>query len=206
MPRRGWRSRCSQAVPALTADLYDPATDRGPESSAVALARLFEAHRDDVRLSAYLTLLASFFVLAFGAWLRDALARRARQGGWLPNLVVAGVAAVSALLLVETAFLLAAAETAAYRDAPQLAKTWFVLSWNYANVFAPPALAVVGGTTAASFGTGLVPQWLGALLTAVIVLLIVANMPGIATAAFVVWTLVTSLTLVVRPPAPVAAP
>ncbi len=190
-------------ISAVTADLWDPATDPNPSRSSDALARLFEQNRDDLQVTAYLTLLAAFFLLAFGAWLRDVFAR-AERARWLPDLILGGAAAASALFLVEVAFVLAARETQAYAEAPQLAKTWFVLSWNYANVFAAPALAVVGGASAAAVRAQLLPRWLtwfGAVLTIAIVFFILANMPGVATGVFVLWVLVTSTALLIRPPA-----
>ena len=188
---------------ALLADLYDPAIDPGPDSSARELARLFEAHTDDLRISAYLTLLGAFFALAFGAWLRDVLARAGARV-WFATLAFGGTALIATLLLFEVAFGLAARETGAYAETPELAKTWFVLSWNYANVFAPPALAVVGATTAAAWRRGILPRWLtylSAALAAVIVALILLNMPGASVAVFALWTLLTSATLLARPPA-----
>ena len=193
---------------ALLAVLYDPEIDPGPDSPARELARLFEAHTGDLRISGYLTLLAAFFALVFGAWLTDVLARSA-AAPWLAPLAFGGVVVVATLLLFEVAFVFAAQETDAYAEAPEVAKTWFVLSWNYANVFAAPALAVIAATTAAAWPGGILPRWLtfvSAALAAVIVFLIISNMPGVSVAVFVLWTLVTSVTLLARPPAPAASP
>lgn len=191
---------------ALLEDLYDPEINPSPHSSARELARLFEAHAADLRLTVYLTLLAAFFALVFGAWLRDVLAR-SRATPWLAPLAFGGMVVVATLLLFEGAFVLAAGETDAYVETPEVAKTWFVLSWNYPNVFAAPALAVITATTASAWRGGILPRWLtflSAALAVVIVLLIVSSRPGASVAVFVLWTLVTSVTLLVRPPAPAA--
>lgn len=188
---------------ALIGDVYDAEINPNPGTPAGELARVFERHSDDLGVAAYLTLLGAFFALAFGAWLRDVLAR-SRAPAWLPNLAFGGLVAIATLLLLEAAFVLAARETVAYGDAPQLAKTWYVLSWNYANVFAAPALAVVSATTLATLGTAIIPRWLtwlSAAITAVIVVLIIANMPGAAIVMFVLWTVIASLTLLARPAA-----
>lgn len=186
----------------ITVDLYDPALNPNPERSADALAALLIERRDDLRLGAYLTMLAVTFLLAFGAWLREVLARVSAATA-ASALVHGGIIAIAVLLLVETVFVFAAAEPARYEEDAQVAKAWFVLSWNYANVFAPPAVAVIGGTTAAALSVGMLPRWLAwasAAATALVILLIVTNMPGVAVAVFLLWVLVTSATLVVRPP------
>ncbi len=187
---------------AITVDLYDPAIDPNPERPADALALFLIDRRADLRLGAYFTMLAVTVLLAFGGWLRGVLAR-IRAGTAASALVHGGIVAIAVLLLIETAFVFAAAEPARYEEDSQVAKSWFVLSWNYANVFAPPALAVVGGVTLAALTVRLLPRglaWAGVAATALIVALIVANMPGAAVGVFLVWVLVASATLFVRPP------
>ena len=56
---------------------------------------------------------------------------------------------------------LAIGASADFSSDPQIAKTLFIMQWNYTLLFGPPVIAVAGAAAVLSIRLGALPQWVG---------------------------------------------
>lgn len=198
------------AVGVMLGDTADQARNPNPTQSGEALAEALVSNRDEARLGSYLLLFAAFLLLLFTARLAGHLRERAVQGDWMSLAVLGGGAALVAVLLVETGFALAVSELETYGADTAVARTLFLWGWNSAFLYAAPLAAMAAGTTVAAFAQGLFPTWArwgSALLVALMLLVFLTGVPGMATGLGLLWLMFASVGLtlnVLRQPSQVA--
>jgi hypothetical protein len=171
------------------------------------------AHRDALGLANYLGALATLFFLTFAAGLRGRLARAETDRGQLAN-VSFGAAVVLAALLLATASAEVAITQRALENGDVSVATLYVLSAGAGAVFFFPIAGMVAAGSASGMASRSLPPWLcwvGAIVVVVELLAGAASAVrsgalaldgAVGTAAlpaFLVWTLATSIVLVVRP-------
>jgi hypothetical protein len=108
-----------------------------------------------------LTLLAVLCFLPFLAFLARQIRRAESPHGWLASAAFGGGLVYAALLLVLAALTLATRVVTAYGDDTQVAKTLYVLGWEFLSVLGPPLATLIGAASVASVLHGALPRWLG---------------------------------------------
>jgi hypothetical protein len=98
--------------------------------------------------------------LVFVAYLHARLEASDRSGRWLATAVVVGGTAAAATYLVFLAVNIAASGGASLEADPAVAKTLFVVRWEYAGASVPAWSVFVGATSAGALRLQLLPRWL----------------------------------------------
>lgn len=109
----------------------------------------------------------------------------------------------AAVVLLGASIDFASSEPSSYAADAQVAKTFFVWSWNFANIAAPPLIALVASTTIVALRFGLFAswfRWFGAIWTALLLMLLLFHTAGLAAMLSLVWIFVASLVLLVHSP------
>lgn len=88
--------------------LVDPGTN--PDDPSAVIAEALVDNRSDIRLGAYVGVLAAFLLIVFVARLHGALRHAAGPDSWFPTLALVGGILLVAILLVEAGFTYAASE------------------------------------------------------------------------------------------------
>jgi hypothetical protein len=113
--------------------------------------------------------------------------------------VLAGGVLLVTLLVIESGFVYAGSELAAYRGDEQVAKVLFIWGWNSASLVAPGMAAILLGSAVAGFKYGAIPRWLAWLGVVLLVLLVVASLvlsaPGLGAGVGSIWTVLASVAL-----------
>jgi hypothetical protein len=91
--------------------------------------------------------------------------------------------------LLRVSFIIAGVTVGDYGASPEVARTLFILTYNFDFLFAAPLAAIVGATSAVILHTGLWPRWLGwvGLLIAAFALALITG--GVSTIPAFLWLL-----------------
>lgn len=169
----------------------------GPESSAGAIADLLTSIRARVSFGVSLALVGTFFFLWFLSYLRERVEVLDGGKNRFSNLVFGAGLVITALVLVYTSVGLAGSVPLSYGTDTQVAKTFFVYSWDFAEVLAPGVIAMISGVTAASLGSKVSPRWFRwfGLAFTIISFVLFPFVPGFTSVLFLIWVLVVSIML-----------
>lgn len=170
------------------------------------------AHRDGLGVANYLGALATLFFLTFAAGLRSRLVRAESDRGQLAN-VSFGAAIVLAALLLATASAEVAITERALENGDVSVATLYVLSASAGALFFFPIAGMIAAASASGMTSRTLPPWLCWLGAIVVVIELLAGaasavrsgalaldgvVGNVALPVFLVWTLATSIVLLVR--------
>lgn len=168
-----------------------------PDDSSGAIAVYMADNAPGWDLSIGLSLIAVACLVVFVSYLRQALQRAEPARTFLPAAAWAGGLLFAAMLLALLSIQIASGVIASYGDDTQVAKTLYLLSWDFAAVFGPPLAVLIGATSVAGLLHGGLPRWLGwAGLPLVVLLLSPAMWYGFLLA--LLWFIALSVALTVR--------
>lgn len=102
------------------------------------------------------------------------------------------------MALVATSIMVAGQVLSDYGADTQVAKTLFVLGWDYIYVFGPPLAALVAGTAAVILRQGTFPRWVGWMSLPFALVLVVPPLAWPAVPLFYLWLAILSVTLLRR--------
>jgi hypothetical protein len=161
-----------------------------------AFAQIYGAQWSRLRLTVYLELLSTFFFVVFTSYLGDYLRKAAGGVGWLASVAYGGGILTAAVDLLWVSFIIAGATVGEYGASPEVARTLFILTYNFDYLSAPPLAAIVGATSVVILRTGLWPRWLGwvGLLIAAFALALITG--GVTTVPAILWLLLVSILMV----------
>lgn len=144
-----------------------------------------------------LSLIAIALLVVFASYLRHVLQRTEPTSSFLPAAASAGGLLLAAMLLVGLAIQIASGVIADYGSDTQVAKTFYLLGWDFVYVFGPPLAVLIGATSTAGLLHGGLPRWLSwAGVPLVVSLLSPAMFFGFLVA--MLWLIALSVVLVVR--------
>lgn len=168
-------------VTVVGTTLADPAprANATPSAPAELLALDLADNADAARAGAWWLLLGAFLFLLFVARFQGSV-RRAFPTGWLHLAVGVAGAALVGVQLLSIAFAFAASEPDAYASDPQVAKLILLVGWNGAALLAPSLALLLLAGTAAAFGSGELPTWLGGVGLVLLAALLTAAALGVA--------------------------
>ena len=170
--------------------------------SPAMIAHDYAAHRDEIRLGVALALAGVFLAIWFLGYLRRRVEAAADERGWLGSVVLAGGAIGLAAVLVYLGVLIAATSEAIVA-APETARTFLILSWEYGGVLSPAYGAFVGATSIALIRGPRVPMparaigWLGVPLA--LALALSGFLGGFFVVLALLWQLALALAFLLAP-------
>ncbi len=168
-----------------------------PDDSSGAIATYMADRASGEGLTTALALGSVACLVVFVSYLRHVLQRNEPSRTFLPSAAWAGGLLFAATLLAFLSIQIASGVIASYGDDTQVAKTLYLLSWDFSVVFGPPLAVVIGATSVAGLLHGGLPRWLGwAGLPLIVLLLSPAMWFGFLLA--LLWLLVLSVTLALR--------
>ncbi|HYI16709.1 MAG TPA: hypothetical protein VEX37_15025 [Thermomicrobiales bacterium] len=168
-----------------------------PDDSSRAIATYMADRASDEGLVTAPGLGAVACLVVFISYLRHVLQRNEPSRTFLPSAAWAGGLLFAATLLALLSIQIASGVIASYGNDTQVAKTLYLLSWDFAAVFGPPLAVLIGATSLAGLLHGGLPRWLGwAGLPLVVVLLSPAMFYGFLLA--LLWLIALSIALTVR--------
>jgi len=166
------------------------------------IAAHYASQRDDIRLGVALALTGVFFALWFLGDLHRRIRAAEANGGWVGSVVLAGGAVGLAGVLVYLSILIAATnETIA--SAPETARTFLVVSWEYGGILSPAYGAFVGATSLAIVRYSLLPKlaralgWLG--LPLALALAVSGFLGGFFVVLALLWQLAVAVAFLAEP-------
>lgn len=166
------------------------------ESSGVIAAHLADVAAGQDLANA-LSLAAVVCLVVFVSYLRHVLRRAEPSATFLPAATMGGGLLFAAMLLVGLAIQIASGIVSDYGDDTQVAKTLYLIGWDFAYVFGPPLAALIGASSTAALLYGALPRWLGWVgVPLVVVLLSPAMFFGFLLS--LLWLTALSITLLVR--------
>jgi hypothetical protein len=178
---------------SMTGDSEPPSPD---ESSRVIAAHLVDVASGQ-ELANGLSLIAVACLVVFVSYLRHVLQRAEPTETFLPAATLSGGLLFAAMLLVGLSIQIASGVVASYGDDTQVAKTFYLIGWDFVYVFVPPLAILIGASSAAALLHRSLPRWLGvAGVPLVVVLLSPAMFFGFLLS--LLWLIALSLTLLVR--------
>jgi hypothetical protein len=197
-------SRLGPAAGALGSSLLFAGlmtTNRATETMSIAaspatIADGYATHRDDIRLGVTLALSGVFLGIWFLGYLRRRVEAVEGERGWLGSVVLAAGAVGLGAVLVYLGILVAATNEAILA-APETARTFLILSWEYGGVLAPADGAFVGATSAALIRSSRLPVLARALGWLGVPLALVLALSGFLGGFFVVLALLWQLALAI---------
>jgi hypothetical protein len=166
------------------------------------VAHDYAAHRDEIRLGVALALAGVFLAVWFLGYLCRRVEAAADEGGWLGSVVLAGGAIGLAAVLVYLGVLIAATNEAIVA-APETARTFLFLSWEYGGVLSPAYGSFVGATSIALIRGSRVPMpartigWLGVPLA--LALALSGFLGGFFVVLALLWQLALALVFLLVP-------
>ena len=163
-------------------------------------ARVFAETRQGTWLAANLTLLGTFFLFGFVGYLRRELQKAEGEGGWLSSVAYGGGLVTGAVALVGVTLDIAMVTVADDAVNPEVARTLFVLQYNFDFAFAAPMAALVAATSVVIIRFGWLPWpigWLGLGLLVVVVALAPYAL-GLAVGVGFMWTLLVAVFMLWR--------
>lgn len=161
-------------------------------------ARVFAETRQGTWLAAYLTLLGTFFLFGFLGYLRNELQRAEGDGGWLAS-VAYGVALVTgAVALMRVGLDLGMVTVADHGVNPEVARTLYVLGWNFDFAFAAPMAALVAATSTSILRYRWLPWPIGVLGVPVVIVILAWYRPGFGAGVAFLWLLILAVFMLWR--------
>ena len=125
---------------------------------------MIAAHLTDVangqELANSMTLIAVACLVVFVNYLRHVLQRAEPSRSFLPATASAGGLLFAGMLLVGLSIQIASGVVDDYGADTQVAKTFYLIGWDFVYVFGPPLAVLIGATSAAGLLHGGVPRWL----------------------------------------------
>lgn len=174
---------------ACEVDVNDP-----PEE----FARVYAETKEGTWLGAYLILLGTFFFLGFVSYLRKELQKAEGEGGWLSSMAYGGGLVAAAVALIRAALGFASAVVGDNAATPEVARTLYVLGFEFDFIFAGPMAAVVAATSAVILRHRWLPWPLGVLGIPVVVFVLLPLAPGFGAAVAFMWLLLPAVFLLWR--------
>ncbi len=174
---------------ACEVDINDP-----PEE----FARVYRETAEGTRLGAYLTLLGTFFFLGFVSYLRKELQEAEGEGGWLSSMAYGGGLVAAAVALIRAALGIASAVAGDNEATAEVARTLYVLAFEFDFTFAAPMAAVVAATSVVILRHHWMPWPIGLLGIPVVVFVLLPLAPGFGTAIAISWLLLPIVVLLWR--------
>jgi hypothetical protein len=132
-----------------------------PDDPAGAIATYMADNATGQDLSIGLSLTAVACLVVFVSYLRQVLQRAEPSRTFLPAAAWAGGLLYAAMLLGLIAIEVAGGVITNYGDDTEVAKTLYVVEWDFITVFGPPLAVLIGATSAAALLHGGLPRWLG---------------------------------------------
>lgn len=177
--------------------MVDASNSPDPKESSGIIATYLAKNATGEDLSMGLSLSAIACLVVFVSYLRHVLQRAEPARTYLPAAAWAGGLLFAATLLAERSIQIASGVLSSYGDDTQVAKTLYVVAWDFMFVFGPPLAVLIGATSVAGLLHGGLPRWLGwAGLPLVVVLLSPVAFFGVVLSLF--WLIVLSVTLALR--------
>jgi hypothetical protein len=168
-----------------------------PDAPAAVLAADM-AGSGPSQLSISLMLVSVFCFLWFLGCLRRILHQIEGDDGWLSTVMLGGGLVFAAMTLVITSIMIATRVLTDYGSDTQVAKTLYVLGWDYIYVFGPPLAVLVSATAAIILRQSVFPRWVGWMSLPFAFLLVIPPLAWPAVPLFFVWMLVVAVTLLLR--------
>jgi hypothetical protein len=177
--------------------MVDASNAPDPEASSGVIATYLADNATGEDLAMGLSLASIACLVVFVSYLRQVLQRAEPTRTYLPAAAWAGGLLFAATLLAQGSIQIASGVLSNYGDDTQVAKTLYVVAWDFVFVFGPPLAVLIGATSVAGLLHGGLPRWLGwAGLPLVVVLLSPVAFFGVVLALF--WMIALSVTLTVR--------
>jgi hypothetical protein len=174
----------------MTGDSDPPSPD---ESSGVIAAHLTDVANGQ-ELANIITLIAVASLVVFVNYIRHVLQRADPSRSFLPATASAGGLLFAGMLLVGLSIQIASGVVDDYGADTQVAKTFYLIGWDFVYVFGPPLAVLISATSAAGLLHGGVPRWLAwAGLPVAVVLLTPAMFFGFLLS--LLWLVALSLVL-----------
>lgn len=184
------------AVGAMLGDPYRSGLNPDPTDSSSVVAGALLQVRDDARLGAVFSLLGSFFLIWFVAYLHRHLRRYEGADEWMASAAYGGGLITVALLLVSTSITFAATEITNYGNEPVIARVFLTHGWNYFYVVSPAAMALVAASSVSALRFRSLPRWLSVLGLIMLVAPFLAG-AGLGAMLGLLWMLLASAVLTV---------
>lgn len=169
-----------------------------PQDPASVIASYMAMPEEQSSLAVSLILAATFVFFWFLAGLRQILSSLEGDDGWLTQVAYGGGLVFVAMALVATGFMLAGQVLSDYGTDTQVAKTLFVLMWDYIYVFGPPLAALVSATAAIILRQSAFPRWLGWMSLPFAALLVIPPLAWPGVPFFYLWVAILSVVLARR--------
>ena len=148
-------------------------------ASSSTIARAIIENQQSVFVGSYLLMLGVLFFLLFVGYLRGNYLVENDQYAWLPHAAFAGGIVMSAMLLLTAHFNQSLTILSGYGGETQVAKTIYLLKWNwYLLVEAIPVALFVGATSVYGLVQKRGAWWINWPGTAIALLLIVPYVTG----------------------------
>jgi hypothetical protein len=168
-----------------------------PDESAAVIAVHLAAVADGQEFANALSLGAVACLVVFASYLRHVLQRAEPARTYLPSLAAAGGMLFAAMLLVGLVIQIASGVVDSYESDTQVAKTFYLIGWDFIYVFGPPLAALIGATSVSGLLYGALPRWISwAGLPLVVVLLTPAMFFGFLLS--LLWFIALSIALAIR--------
>lgn len=151
------------AAGALLGDPHRSGLSPDPTDSSNVVVGALLRIRQDARLGAVLSLLGSFLLIWFVAYLYRHLRRYEGADEWMASAAYGGGLVTVALLLVSTSITFAATELTNYGDDPVIARVFLTHGWNYFYVVSPAVMALVAASSVSALRFRSLPTWLSVL-------------------------------------------
>ncbi|MDQ3549248.1 MAG: hypothetical protein M3439_10580 [Chloroflexota bacterium] len=178
---------------SMTGDSDPPSPD---EPAGVIAAHLVDVASGQ-ELANGVSLVAIVCLVIFVSYLRHVLQRAEPSSTFLPAAAWAGGLLFAAMLLLGLSIQIASGVVADYGADAQVAKTFYLLGWDFIAVFGPPLAILIGATSVSGLLHGGLPRWLSwAGLPLAVVLLSPAMFFGFLIA--LLWLIALSVVLTTR--------
>jgi hypothetical protein len=172
-------------------------TPPSPEDPSSVIASYMSSPSSQSSLAVSLHLVAIFVFFWFLASLRQILLGIDGGDGWLTSVAFGGGLVFATMSLVATSILAAGQILSDYGSDTQVAKSLFLLSWDFLYVFGPPLAALVTATAAIILRQSAFPRWVGWMSLPFALVLVIPPLAWPAVPLFFVWLLVFSVTLLI---------
>jgi hypothetical protein len=169
-----------------------------PDEPSARLATYLTDPAVHSELMTTLLLMSVFCLFPFVACLARHIQQAENPGGWLAFVALGGGFVFAALMLVVTAVTIATNVVSDFGNDTQVAKTLYVIGWDFAFVLGPPLAAMIGTASLASVLHGALPRWIGWAGLPVTLLLVI---PQLVWGGFVLafpWLALASVALLWR--------
>ena len=161
----------------------------GVNDTPSKFARVFAETNEGRELAAYLTLLGTFFFFGFVGYLRKELQMAEGDGGWLSSMAFGGGLVVGTVALGRLGLALASGTVVDHAVDPEVARTLYVLLFEFDFAFAAPMAALVAATSVVILRDRFLPRPIGLLGIAMVVFALAPLAPGFGAGVSFLWIL-----------------